>query len=195
MQTASTLPRYNLAESYRWNYDHAPEPVVHVIDREKEDVWLPGLGSLNEAGESEEEIEREAFHLGLEGGSHGRAKVADLFCEWRFKRCSAGVVLPCVSLPRALCFGCEGKQPLPEPVVMMRILLALCLGATLSADAEDWPTWRYDVERTAESPQVLPGELVLLWSRELPRPLPAFNDIRLQFDGGYERIEKGQRLF
>ena len=78
---------------------------------------------------------------------------------------------------------------------MMRILLALCLGATLSADAEDWPTWRYDVERTAESPQVLPGELVLLWSRELPRPLPAFNDIRLQFDGGYEPIVKGQRLF
>ena len=27
MLTASTLPRYNLAESYRWNYDHAPEPV------------------------------------------------------------------------------------------------------------------------------------------------------------------------
>ena len=27
MLTASTLPRYNLGESYRWNYDHAPEPV------------------------------------------------------------------------------------------------------------------------------------------------------------------------
>ena len=55
--------------------------------------------------------------------------------------------------------------------------------------------WRYDFERTAESPQQLPNELALLWSRDLPKPLPAFNDVRLQFDGGYEPIVVGQRLF
>ena len=77
----------------------------------------------------------------------------------------------------------------------MKILLPLFCAAGLSALAEDWPMWRHDVERTAESPQVLKDELSLLWSRELPRPLPAFNDVRLQFDGGYEPIVKGKRLF
>ena len=79
--------------------------------------------------------------------------------------------------------------------MMMRILLLLFCAVALSAHAEDWPTWRYDVERTAESPQLLADGLSLLWSRELPRPLPAFNDVRLQFDGGYEPIVKGNRLF
>ena len=75
----------------------------------------------------------------------------------------------------------SGKRPLPEPSMMMRILLLLFCAVALSAHAEDWPTWRYDVERTAESPQLLADDLSLLWSRELPRPLPAFNDVRLQF--------------
>ena len=79
--------------------------------------------------------------------------------------------------------------------MMRKILLPLFCAAGLSALAEDWPMWRHDVERTAESPQVLKNELSLLWSRELPRPLPAFNDVRLQFDGGYEPIVKGKRLF
>ena len=47
----------------------------------------------------------------------------------------------------------------------------------------------------AESPQVLPEDLELLWRRDLPKPTPAFNDVRLQFDGGYEPIVAGQRLF
>ena len=77
----------------------------------------------------------------------------------------------------------------------MRILLPLCCVALLSAHADDWPTWRYDAGRTAESPQVLPDDLVQIWSRQLPGPLPAFNDVRLQFDAGYEPIVKGDRLF
>ena len=79
--------------------------------------------------------------------------------------------------------------------MMMRTLLSLFCLVALSAHAEDWPTWRYDVERTAETPQVLADDLGLLWSRELPKPLPAFNDVRLQFDGGYEPIVKANRLF
>ena len=79
--------------------------------------------------------------------------------------------------------------------MMIRILLPLLCVVAFSAQAEDWPTWRYDVQRTAESPQVLADDLGLLWSRELLRPLPAFNDVRLQFDGGYEPIVKGKRLF
>ena len=67
------------------------------------------------------------------------------------------------------------------------------LGST--ALAADWPMWRYDVERTAESPQRLPAKLDLLWERQLPAPSPAFNDVRLQFDKSYEPIVNGQRLF
>ena len=59
----------------------------------------------------------------------------------------------------------------------------------------DWPMWRYDFERTAESPQKLPAHLDLLWQRDLPTPQPAFNDIRLQFDRGYEPVAMGSRLF
>ena len=63
------------------------------------------------------------------------------------------------------------------------------------AAAADWPMWRYDHERTAESPQQLSEELELLWVRELPDPIPAFNDVRLQFDRSYEPVVKGKRLF
>ncbi|MFP6865343.1 MAG: PQQ-binding-like beta-propeller repeat protein, partial [Roseibacillus sp.] len=75
------------------------------------------------------------------------------------------------------------------------LVFLLVVFATVRASAADWPMWRYDLERTAESPQQLPNELALLWSRDLPKPLPAFNDVRLQFDGGYEPIVVGQRLF
>ena len=36
---------------------HAPDPVVHVIDSEEENVGLPGLGSQGETAESENKVE------------------------------------------------------------------------------------------------------------------------------------------
>jgi len=80
--------------------------------------------------------------------------------------------------------------------IMTRALcfLAFVL-ATTKAHSADWPMWRHDFERTAESPQELPDRLDLLWHRDLPSPQPAFNDIRLQFDRGYEPIVMGSRLF
>ena len=79
---------------------------------------------------------------------------------------------------------------------MSRTLCLLFLAFTaIPVPAADWPMWRYDVERTAECPQKLPADLALLWQRDLPKPLPAFDDVRLQFDGGYEPIVSGQRLF
>jgi outer membrane protein assembly factor BamB len=80
----------------------------------------------------------------------------------------------------------------------LRIIISTVVvaGSTpLTTFANDWPMWRYDAGRTAESPQQLPADLDLLWRRDLPQPRPAFNDVRLQFDGGYEPIVKGQRLF
>ena len=79
---------------------------------------------------------------------------------------------------------------------MRRALIFLVIVfATVRFFAADWSMWRYDVERTAESPQQLSHDLDLLWHRNLAKPLPAFDDVRLQFDGGYEPIVKGQRLF
>ena len=76
---------------------------------------------------------------------------------------------------------------------MRWVLLLVLLGSI--ANAADWPMWRYDVGRTAESPQQVPDKLALLWHRDLPQPEPAFNDVRLQFDGGYEPVVSGKRLF
>ena len=55
--------------------------------------------------------------------------------------------------------------------------------------------WRFDAGRTAESPQQLPQSLGLIWHRVLHKSQPAFDDVRLQFDGGYEPVVLGQRLF
>jgi len=75
------------------------------------------------------------------------------------------------------------------------LFFLLIVFVTVRSFAADWSMWRYDVERTAESPQQLLHDLDLLWRRDLAKPLPAFHDVRLQFDGGYEPIVKGQRLF
>lgn len=63
--------------------------------------------------------------------------------------------------------------------------------------AADWPQWRQNSGRTAETTQSL-GEKAdwgILWQRDLPKPDPAFQDVRLQFDRGYEPIVLGERLF
>lgn len=76
------------------------------------------------------------------------------------------------------------------------LLLSLHLAAALSAGAADWPQWRQNAGRTAETTLELgdPARWNILWQRELPSPEPAFQDIRLQFDAGYEPIVLGSRL-
>jgi len=60
----------------------------------------------------------------------------------------------------------------------------------------DWPMWRYDTQRSAASPDKLPGELHLQWTRQLPPVRPAWpNEPRLHFDASYEPVVLGQRLF
>jgi hypothetical protein len=73
------------------------------------------------------------------------------------------------------------------------LLLSLILVVPVQLAAADWPMWRYDSGRTAESPDELPAKLDLLWQRSLPKPEPAFNDVRLQFDRGYEPVIKDGR--
>lgn len=82
----------------------------------------------------------------------------------------------------------------------MNGLLKFALGLGLivaanSAAAGDWPMWRANPGRTASVTPALPEQLAVLWSRELPPLKPAFRDVRLQFDKGYEPVVLGQRLF
>lgn len=77
----------------------------------------------------------------------------------------------------------------------MKIPAALLLLA-LPAAADDWPTWRHDVQRSGVSPASLPDELKLHWVRTLPRLQPSWPDQpRAQFDGAYEPVVAGRRLF
>jgi hypothetical protein len=63
-----------------------------------------------------------------------------------------------------------------------------------AAAGADWPMWRNDTGRTAESAEALAEHLSLRWSRQLPPLTPAYRDNRLQFDAGYEPIVLGKRL-
>ncbi len=70
--------------------------------------------------------------------------------------------------------------------------LAICLLSTNGACAGDWPQWRYDAQHSAASPDSLPSDLKLLWSRKLPRLRPAWPDQpKMQLDQNYEPIVVG----
>jgi outer membrane protein assembly factor BamB len=56
--------------------------------------------------------------------------------------------------------------------------------------------WRYDANRSAASPEVLPTQLHLQWVRQLPPCEMAWpNESRLHFDASYEPIVMGNMLF
>ncbi len=64
--------------------------------------------------------------------------------------------------------------------------------------AGDWPMWRYNAERTATSPDQLPSNLQLRWTRQCtPREQtwddPLNNDL-MQFDKQFEPIVLGHRV-
>lgn len=68
------------------------------------------------------------------------------------------------------------------------ILFAILGADTARLAAGDWPMWRRDAGRTAVSPDAIPENLTLRWTRHLPPLEPAFHSVRLQFDAGYEPI-------
>ena len=74
-------------------------------------------------------------------------------------------------------------------------LCALFIIGSNVSNAEDWPMWRCDANRSAVSPQKLPEKLHLQWVRKYPRVKPAFGSRRLQFDAGYEPVIMGKTLF
>ncbi len=105
-------------------------------------------------------------------------------------------------MPPARAVGPAGR-PHPsemEPESMRRILpFAMALAACLTAaptPAADWPAWRCDAHRSAET-AALPAELHLQWQRRLPAPRAAWPESqhKLQFDASYEPVAAGGRLF
>ena len=70
------------------------------------------------------------------------------------------------------------------------------LAMAMASCSADWPMWRHDANRSAASPEEPPAELHLQWTRELPRPRPAFpEDLRLCFDNSYEPVAADGMLF
>ncbi|QDU47725.1 outer membrane protein assembly factor BamB family protein [Gimesia panareensis] len=76
------------------------------------------------------------------------------------------------------------------------ICLLSCLLCTASLQAEDWPAWRKDAQRTAATSEQLPETLHLQWSRQLGAIQPAWpEDPRIQFDAHYEPVISGDTIF
>jgi outer membrane protein assembly factor BamB len=81
-------------------------------------------------------------------------------------------------------------------VAMNRSLaIVLILTCSLPCMAEDWPMWRADASRTGEWSGTLEDELELHWVRQYPRPVPAYDNPRLQFDDGYEPVVQAGMMY
>ena len=70
---------------------------------------------------------------------------------------------------------------------------------SISVSAHDWPMWRYDAGRTSSSPEELPANLHLQWTRNYsPREMvwddPLNHDL-MQFDKVFEPISVGNILY
>jgi outer membrane protein assembly factor BamB len=77
----------------------------------------------------------------------------------------------------------------------LMIAVLVVTGVTITVHADDWPMWRCDSARTGQASQVLPDDMHLLWTRQLPILKPTYREPRLQFDAGYEPIVQGKTMF
>lgn len=72
-------------------------------------------------------------------------------------------------------------------------------GLLSRAEAEDWPMWRHDANRTAATAEQLPADLALRWTRVHPARVPVWDDILNQdlmpYDRVFEPVVLGGRLF
>lgn len=76
------------------------------------------------------------------------------------------------------------------------VLTAALLFSALDAPATDWPMWRKDPGRTAVTAEALPDQLHLRWTLDLPRLVPSYGANKsMQYDGSYEPVVAGKRLF
>jgi hypothetical protein len=75
------------------------------------------------------------------------------------------------------------------------LFIVACL-LTARVRANDWPQFRYDAGRTAASPDELPTDLQIRWTRTFPAPRPAFpHEVRLGYDTSYEPVVLDGTMF
>jgi outer membrane protein assembly factor BamB len=73
---------------------------------------------------------------------------------------------------------------------------SLLVSLTARVRANDWPQFRYDAGRTAASPDELPTDLQIRWTRSFPAPRPAFpHEVRLGYDTSYEPVVLDGTMF
>ena len=76
-------------------------------------------------------------------------------------------------------------------------LVWMALVFAVPSQSQDWPTWRFDARRGASTPEDLPAELHLQWSRQLAAPAPAWppDQTNLLFDESFEPVAAEGLLF
>ena len=79
------------------------------------------------------------------------------------------------------------------------LLGALWLLTSSPLSAVDWPMWRYDAQRSAASPEVLPDQLHLQWTRKYAPRVPVWDDPLnhdlMPYDRVFEPVVVGERVF
>ncbi len=79
------------------------------------------------------------------------------------------------------------------------VLIVITLIQAIPGFAADWPMWRYDAGRTADSPEQLPDNLNLLWAREYSERVTVWDDPLNQdlmaYDRLFEPVVAGKRMF
>ncbi|MEW6239087.1 MAG: PQQ-binding-like beta-propeller repeat protein [Candidatus Omnitrophota bacterium] len=87
---------------------------------------------------------------------------------------------------------------MPRPYWRGIVLSFFVLRIPLFGFGADWPAWRFDANRSADSPQELPASLSLLWTRDYPPLDPVWDDPLnrdlMQYDKVYEPIVLGKTL-
>lgn len=82
--------------------------------------------------------------------------------------------------------------------VVFLLVLTIHFGSS-AANAADWPQWRYDAARSANSPERLPAQMTLRWVREFSPRLPAWEDPLnrdlMPFDAIFEPVVLGNKMF
>jgi len=84
-----------------------------------------------------------------------------------------------------------------SPVYYIACLLVLIVSCP--ARAADWPMWRFDANRSASSPENLPAELHLQWTRQYPPRVQVWDDPLnhdlMPYDKVFEPVVMGDRMF
>ena len=79
------------------------------------------------------------------------------------------------------------------------ILLLCLIQLTAPAQYHDWPTWRYDHNRSASTPEQLADKLYLQWKVKYSARIPVWDDPLnqnlMQFDKIFEPIVAGNKIF